>query len=113
MPEIVAVDHGMEKIELAGGRNLPRATQLVRELPIFDFELFEGFEFADIEISGGACRLRLLTKTPDFPCEFDTATGRPRADQIDITQEGESQAPNFAASGRTNKYLLTAKKRGG
>ena len=85
MADIIPVDHGMEKIELAGRGNFPRATQLVGELPIFDFKLFEGFEFADIEISGGACRLMLLTKAPDFPGELEAAAARPGPNQIDIT----------------------------
>ncbi len=52
MADIVPVDHGMKKIELAGRGNFPGVTELIRELPIFDLELLERFELADIEISG-------------------------------------------------------------
>ena len=53
MPNILAVDQGVEEIDLAGRRNFSGMIQLGGELPIFDFELLERFEFTDIEVSRG------------------------------------------------------------
>jgi hypothetical protein len=112
MPEIIPIHHGMEKIELARAGDFPGPTQLVGELPIFDFKLFERFELADIELPRGAGKLVPLTKKSDFSRDFEAATSTAMANQIDILRKGEFQAPNFAAlSGQTNICSRQKKRR--
>jgi hypothetical protein len=97
MADIVAIDHGMEKIELAQSRNFFGVAKLSRELPIFDFELFERFKLPDIETAAVAGWPDLLGEAADFSRESEAATPGPVSNQIEITREGQFQAPNFAA----------------
>ena len=114
MPDIIAVDHGVEEIELARRGNFSGMIQLGGELPIFDFELLERFEFTDIEVSRGAGRLSAVTQTPDFPRDFEAAAARPMANQIQIAREGQFQAANFAAlRGQTNICSIQKKEADG
>src|SRR5688572_16219625 len=111
MANIVPVDHGMKKIELARRGNFPRVTELSRELPIFDLELLERFELANVEISGCAGRPCPLTQLADFPREFEAAARRSIPNQFEITREGQFQAANFAAPARPDKCLLMRTKK--
>jgi hypothetical protein len=97
MADIVAVHHGVEKIELARSGNLPRVPELSRELPIFDLELFEGLELADVETSALAGRPGLFTEAANFPRKLEAPAPRPKPNQVEITRKGQFQAANFAA----------------
>jgi hypothetical protein len=61
--------------------------KLSGELPIFDLELFERFEFADIETVAIAGRIGLLTQAANFPRKFETAAWRSIPKQIEVMRE--------------------------
>src|SRR5687768_9177816 len=106
MADIVPVDHGMEEIELARSWNFSWITELLRELPIFDLELFEGLELADIETSAIAGRPGLLTQAADFPRKFEAAAPRPEPKQIEITRERQFQGGSSGAQ-NSAQFMMT------
>lgn len=97
MADIVPVDHGMKEIELARSGNFSRMAELSGELPIFDLELFEGLELADVEASPIAGGRDLLAHAANFPRKTEAPAWRRKPKQIEITREGQFQAANFAA----------------
>ena len=91
IPDIIQIHHRMEKREFARRRNFADAPQERREGRIFCLKFLERTKFTDIEALARGARQRARESAPQFPHDFETATGRRIPKGIEITRRRRFQ----------------------